>query len=113
MPHAFPGGRGTFPGQMSTPEEIFDVAIDESNDREARERATDPLQTANDCDALEESFRARADELLEETPGDAGPDRYPANAARATVAATDQSRPCRVRHFERPISSTGSELSGE
>ncbi len=30
-----------------------------------------------------------------------------------TTERTAQSRPCRVRHFGRPISSTGSELSGE
>ncbi|WP_276253454.1 hypothetical protein [Halomontanus rarus] len=46
---------------MSTPEENFDIATDESSDSEARERAIGQLETANDCDRLADL--ARTDDL--------------------------------------------------
>jgi hypothetical protein len=46
---------------MSTPEENFETAMDESSDAEAREAAIDHLETANDCDKLAEL--ARMDDL--------------------------------------------------
>lgn len=54
---------------MATPEEYFKTATDESRDMDARERAIDNLETANDCDRLaalvrmgdiEEQYRERA-----------------------------------------------------
>lgn len=54
---------------MSTPEENFEIAVDETGEREARERAIDGLQTANECakladlvrtDGLDERYRERA-----------------------------------------------------
>ena len=39
---------------MSTPEENFETAIDESSEREARQQAIDTLETANECDSLAE-----------------------------------------------------------
>ena len=37
---------------MSTPEENFETAIDESSEREARLQAIGVLETANECDSL-------------------------------------------------------------
>lgn len=42
---------------MSTPPENFEIAADESNDAEVRERAIGDLETANDCDKLAELVR--------------------------------------------------------
>ncbi|WP_327052943.1 hypothetical protein [Halomicrococcus gelatinilyticus] len=97
---------------MSTPEEHFEIAVDDSNDTEARETALADLETANECarladvvrdDGVEDryreqaltglahpqctatlrglaedsglpsSLRDRAEQLLDETPEDAGP----------------------------------------
>lgn len=49
---------------MSTPEESFEIAVDESSERTARERAISSLETANDCDRLAEL--ARMDDLEEQ-----------------------------------------------
>lgn len=48
---------------MSTPEENFETAMDESSEAEARETAIGELETANDCDRLAEL--TRADDLEE------------------------------------------------
>ncbi|WP_115865741.1 hypothetical protein [Halorussus litoreus] len=48
---------------MSTPEENFEIARDESNDRSARESAIGGLETANECDSLADL--ARMDDLDE------------------------------------------------
>jgi hypothetical protein len=97
---------------MSTPEEHFEIAVDESSDAEAREMALADLETANECarladvvrdDGVEDRYREqaltglahpqctatlrglaedsglpsslqdRAEQLLDETPDDAGP----------------------------------------
>jgi len=42
---------------MHTPEENFEIATDESNDREARESAIGTLETANECSRLAELAR--------------------------------------------------------
>lgn len=42
---------------MSTPEGDFETAVDDSNDREAREQAIDELETANECDMLADLVR--------------------------------------------------------
>lgn len=42
---------------MSTPEGDFETAVDQSNDREAREGAIDELDTANECDTLADLVR--------------------------------------------------------
>ncbi|QLG27002.1 hypothetical protein HUG10_05360 [Halorarum halophilum] len=39
---------------MSTPEENFETAVDESSDSEARLQAIGVLETANECDSLAE-----------------------------------------------------------
>lgn len=39
---------------VSTPEESFETAVDESSDREAREAAIEALEAANECDMLAE-----------------------------------------------------------
>lgn len=46
---------------MSTPEENFEIATDESSGSEARERAIGQLETANDCNRLADL--ARTDDL--------------------------------------------------
>ncbi|MFC6825802.1 hypothetical protein [Halopelagius fulvigenes] len=42
---------------MATPEENHEIALDESSDREERERAIDQLEAANECDTLAELVR--------------------------------------------------------
>lgn len=49
---------------MSTPEEDFETAIDDSADGDGREQAIDELQTANECDSLAQL--ARMDDLSEQ-----------------------------------------------
>jgi len=48
---------------MSTPEENFEIACDESSDRAERETAIGELETANECDSLADL--ARMDDLDE------------------------------------------------
>ena len=43
---------------MTETGERYDIAVDESNDAEARERAIDDLETANECDELAKLVRA-------------------------------------------------------
>ncbi|NHN60300.1 MULTISPECIES: hypothetical protein [Halorussus] len=43
---------------MSTPEQNLETAMDGSSDDEARERAIDELETANECDALADLARS-------------------------------------------------------
>lgn len=54
---------------MSTPEANFEIAVDGSNDDDAREKAIEGLEAANECDMLaelatsddvEETFREQA-----------------------------------------------------
>lgn len=42
---------------MSTPEENFETAVDESREPEAREKAISVLETANDCNRLSDLVR--------------------------------------------------------
>jgi hypothetical protein len=42
---------------VSTPEENLRTAVDESTESDARERAIDELETANECDTLAELVR--------------------------------------------------------
>ncbi|WP_135820342.1 hypothetical protein [Halostella litorea] len=58
---------------MSTPEENYETATDESADRDAREAAIDTLETANECsrlaklarmDGIDESYRELALDAL-------------------------------------------------
>lgn len=42
---------------MSSVEKNFETAVDESSEREARERAIDELETANECDKLADLVR--------------------------------------------------------
>lgn len=42
---------------MSTPEESFETAVDESSDDDARRQAISQLETANDCDRLSDLVR--------------------------------------------------------
>jgi hypothetical protein len=49
---------------VSTPDQSFETAIDESSDDEAREEAIDRLETANECDVL--AHIARSDDLAEQ-----------------------------------------------
>lgn len=53
---------------MSDPAESFDIAVDESNDREARTDAIDELESANECGKLAEIVQRDdlADEYREE-----------------------------------------------
>lgn len=48
---------------MGTPEENFETARDESSDDDARERAINQIETANECDMLSDLVR---DDDLEE-----------------------------------------------
>ncbi|MFC6719510.1 hypothetical protein ACFQGT_14025 [Natrialbaceae archaeon GCM10025810] len=42
---------------MSTPQENFEIALDDSSDADAREEAIGDLETANECARLEEIVR--------------------------------------------------------
>lgn len=42
---------------MKTPQKNFEIAVDESHGREAREDAIDNLQTAIECDKLADLVR--------------------------------------------------------
>ncbi|RDI70650.1 hypothetical protein [Halopelagius longus] len=43
---------------MPTPEENHEIALDESSDREDRERAINQLEAANECDMLADLVRS-------------------------------------------------------